>query len=333
MVASSAVDEFEGNTENAGVVTEKSIGLVGDVGLEGLSEVQVDPGDSDGRVAHGWFLGLLGAMEARPLSRKSSEFLQSFSFIVLTGGSSGIGNALLGLVNHSGTNAVVCNVSRSIPEGWQEGERRRHLTADLAEPAAIERVAAALRELMPREGRILLVNNSGFGAYGEFPAPGLEHTLKMVDVNSRAPVHLTGLLWPDLLQRGGCVANLASLAGYQPVPLMATYAATKAFLLNWSVALNEEGRERGVRCVAICPGPVSTRFFRGAGFSAPTGMPGQTADTCAREALTAMAEGASERATGWSNRLLGTIAARLPKSWSAAVGRRVLEHKLGRRAG
>ena len=272
-------------------------------------------------------------METRPLDGRTAEFLRSFAVIVVTGGSSGIGRALLRRIEEYAPDAWVGNVSRSIPEGWSEGPLRRQLMTDLAEPAAIEGVAAALRQLMPREGRMLLVNNSGFGAYGEFPAPGLPHTLRMVDVNTRAPVHLTGLLWPELLARGGMVANLASLAGYQPVPLMATYAATKAFLLNWSVALDEEARGRGVRAVAICPGPVSTEFFRGAGFSSPTGLPGQTAQDCADEALRAMRDGAPERATGWSNRLLGTLSARLPKAWAAAIGRRAIERKLGRAAG
>ncbi len=271
-------------------------------------------------------------METRPLDKRTAEFLRSFAVIVITGGSSGIGRALLGRMGEYAPDAWVGNVSRSIPEGWTEGTRRRHLAADLSEAAEVERVAAALRELMPREGRILLVNNSGFGAYGPFPAPNLPHTLRMVDLNARAPVHLTGALWPELLARGGMVANVASLAGYQPVPLMATYAATKAFLLNWSVALDEEGRGRGVRSVAVCPGPVSTNFFRGAGFSAPTGLPGQSAEDCADDALRAMRDGAAERATGWSNRLLGAVSARLPKAWAAAIGRRAIERKLGRTA-
>ena len=268
----------------------------------------------------------------RPFSKRSAKFLAEFDLIVVTGGSSGIGRAFLRRIEESAPNSVVCNVSRSIPESWPTGDRRVHLPADLSKPAEVEGVAAALRELMPRTGRILLVNNSGFGAYGEFPAPGLDHTLRMVDVNCRAPVQLTGLLWPDLVERGGMVANIASLAAYQPVPLMATYAATKAFLLHWSVALDNEGRGRGVRCVAICPGPVSTQFFRGAGFSQPTGLPGQTAEDCVDEALAAMARAQPDAVTGFSNRWLAWFSARLPKAWTAALGRRAIERKLGRHA-
>lgn len=179
---------------------------------------------------------------------------------------------------------------------------------------------------------MLLVNNSGFGAYGEFPAPNLDHNLRMIDLNCRAPVQLTGLLWPDLIGRGGMVVNIASLAAYQPVPLMATYAATKAFLLHWSLALDAEGKTRGVRCVAVCPGPVSTNFFRGAGFSAPTGLAGQTAEACVDEALAAMAAARPQAVTGWGNRLLAAFSARLPKPWAAAIGLRAIARKLGRTA-
>ena len=268
----------------------------------------------------------------RPISKRSASFLAEFDLIVVTGGSSGIGRAFLGRIDESATKAVVCNVSRTMPGDWPTGERRMHLSTDLSKPPEIERVADALRKLMPRTGRMLLLNNSGFGAYGEFPAPGLGHTLGMIDVNCRAPVQLTGLLWPDLLARGGMVANVASLAGYQPVPLMATYAATKAFLLNWSIALDTEGKGRGVRCVAICPGPVSTNFFRGAGFSAPTGLPGQSADDCVDEALDAMAKASPQVVTGLSNRCVAWFSARLPKPWAAAIGLRAIERKLGRRA-
>lgn len=268
----------------------------------------------------------------RPIPKRSARFLAEFDLIVVTGGSSGIGRAFLRRIDESAPNAVVCNVSRTIPPDWATGERRIHLPADLSKAAEIEEVAVALRKLIPRTGRMLLVNNSGFGAYGEFPAPDLDHTTRMIDVNCRAPVQLTGLLWPDLLERGGMVVNIASLAAYQPVPLMATYAATKAFLLHWSIALDTEGRDRGVCCVAVCPGPVSTNFFRGAGFSQPTGLPGQSAEDCVDEALAAMAAHRPQVVTGLSNRLIAWFSARLPKPWASAIGLRAIQRKLGRAA-
>lgn len=265
-----------------------------------------------------------------PFPKRSASFFREFELIVITGGSSGIGRTFLRRIEESTTSAVVCNVSRTPPEGWILGPNRIHLTANLAEPAEIEGVVAALQKLMPRTGRILIINNSGFGAYGEFPSPGLEHTLRMIDVNSRAPVHLTGLLWPTLLQHGGMVVNIASLAAYQPVPLMATYAATKAFLLHWSIALDCEGEPHGVRCVAVCPGPVSTNFFKAAGFSKPTNLPGQSSDDCVDQAIAAMLSAQPQIVTGWSNRILSWFSARLPKPWAAALGLRAIERKLGR---
>jgi len=275
------------------------------------------------------FVFWLMPMDTRPLPAATLQYLQSFAGIVVTGGSSGIGRALLRRIEESNPRAVVCNVSRTLPADWPSLANWHHLPTDLAEPAAIEAVAATLQKLIGGEGTILLVNNSGFGAYGPFPTPGIGHHLRMIDVNTRAPVHLTALLWPELLKRGGRVINVASVAGYQPVPLMATYAATKAFLLNWSIALDEEGKTHGVRCTAICPGPVATQFFRAAGFSKPTGLPGQTAEACVDEMLAAMVADAPERVTGLSNRLLSVLAARLPKAWAAAVGRRLIERKLG----
>jgi short-subunit dehydrogenase len=244
--------------------------------------------------------------------------------VIVTGGSSGIGRAIVSRIHEHAPNLPVFNLSRTPPPPGSIQGNLTHVTCDLTQPAAIEQVAEGLRRLMPREGRMLLVNNSGFGSYGEFPAPGVARNLEMIDLNVRAVVHLTGLLWPDLRARGGVVANVASLAGYQPTPLMTTYAATKAFVLNWSVALDAEARPYGVRCVAICPGPVSTNFSKAAGFASSTGLGGQSAEACAEEALDAMAAGAPERVTGLRHRLLSVLSARLPKPWAAAIGLRMI---------
>ena len=153
--------------------------------------------------------------------------------VIISGASSGIGRAILSRISNSETKAAVFNLSRTPPEDVPNSLNFTHLTCDLSQAADIAAVVSELRKLMPREGRMLLINNSGFGAYGEFPAPGVDHTLKMIDVNVRAPVELTGRLWDELKARGGQIANVASLAGFQPTPLMTTYAATKSFLLDW----------------------------------------------------------------------------------------------------
>jgi short-subunit dehydrogenase len=244
--------------------------------------------------------------------------------VIITGGSSGIGRALTSRIHEHAPDLPVFNLSRTAPPETGNRHNLAHLACDLTQAPALEQVVLRLKGLMPGSGRMLLVNNSGFGSYGEFPEPGVARNLEMIDLNVRAVVHLTGLLWPELRARGGVIMNIASLAGYQPTPLMTTYAATKAFVLNWSVALDAEARPHGVRCIAVCPGPVSTNFSRAAGFSAPTGLGGQSAEACADEALAAAADGAAERVTGLRNRLLSVISARLPKPWAASVGLRMI---------
>lgn len=260
-----------------------------------------------------------------PSSKIIDNFLGSFSCIIITGSSSGIGRALLSRIEKSNSPAAVFNLSRTPPIHISQGLNFTHLTCDLAQPLEIKSVFAELQKLMPTTGTILLINNSGIGAYGEFPAPDLNHTLKMIEINTQAPIRLTGLLWESLKTRGGQVVNVASLAGYQPTPLMSTYGATKAFLLNWSIALDAEAKKYGVRCVAICPGPVSTNFSKAAGFTSSTGLGGQTADECVQESLEAMVKNRPQVITGWKNKLLGMFSARMPKPWAAAVGLKMIQ--------
>src|SRR5690606_15585938 len=111
-------------------------------------------------------------------------------------------------------------------------------------------------------GRILLINNAGFGFYGAFPEPDRSTLREMVAVNVGAVVDLTARLLPLLEARGGAIVTVASIAAFAPTAYMATYGASKAFLVNWSLALSEELRGRGVATLAVCPGPTATEFHR-----------------------------------------------------------------------
>ncbi len=175
-------------------------------------------------------------------------------------------------------------------------------------------------------GRVLLINNSGFGSYGPFPEPNLGHHLEMVEVNVSAPVRLTGLLLPLLRERGGAVINVASVVSFQPTPYMATYGATKAFLLNWSLAINEEWRGTGVRALAVCPGPTSTEFHRRAGLMANSVADGlsMSGEEVARQALTALAAQRSLVVTGWTNKF-AALAGLLPRRLSTRLAGMVLK--------
>jgi short-subunit dehydrogenase len=148
----------------------------------------------------------------------------------------------------------------------------------------------------------------------------------MIELNVGAVVHLTGLLLPLLLARGGAIMNLASTVAFQPTPFAATYGATKAFVLHWTIALNEELRGRGVRAIAVCPGTTRTEFFRAAGLgddlvSSSTVM---TSDQVAETALRALAAGKACVVPGLGNKLYTFAGARLPKRVSARIAGKML---------
>jgi short-subunit dehydrogenase len=217
---------------------------------------------------------------------------------------------------------VFCNLSRRDPAIKNFGKRLNHFPCDLSRAEDVVRAAAEVESFLRREvtaGRVLLINNSGFGSYGRFPEPDLAHQLEMLDVNVRALVQLTGLLLPLLRERGGAVINVASTAAFQPTPFMATYGASKTFVLHWSLALNEELRGSGVRTLAVCPGATATDFFLRAGMqkgSVPA-MLSMSCDEVVLISLRALAAGRSQVVTGWKNKLSAAAGSLPPKPIAA----------------
>ena len=176
------------------------------------------------------------------------------SVAVITGGSSGIGLNAARALRDRGLN--VYELSRRA-ENAEPGVT--HLQADVTDETQVN---AAVAEILRREGRIdILINNAGFGLFGEFLETDLDEELRMIDTNIRAVHILTKLAVQDFAKRGhGYILNVASSAGFLPGPLMATYYATKNYVLRLTQALREELRHRGsrVRVCALCPGPVDT---------------------------------------------------------------------------
>lgn len=106
-----------------------------------------------------------------------------------------------------------------------------------------------------------LVNNAGFGLYGEFVKTSLDDELNMIDLNIKSLTHLTKLFLPGMIaNNGGGVLNVASTAAFQPGPLMAVYYATKAYVLSFTEALANELKDTNINVTALCPGPTETGF-------------------------------------------------------------------------
>ena len=131
------------------------------------------------------------------------------------------------------------------------------LAADLTQDDDIRRVERRLGA----DDIALLVNDAGLGTVGEFAELPVEGEVRQVDLNVRALLQLTHAALRSMIPRqAGAIINVASMAGYQPVPYNATYAATKAFVLSLSEALHEEAKPHGIRVTCLCPGPVRTEF-------------------------------------------------------------------------
>ena len=225
---------------------------------------------------------------------------------LITGASSGIGEAFARKLAARGHNLLL--VARTEEKlitlcnelGRSQRIRAEFVTMDLTEPDAPKRL---FEETKRRDLQVeFLVNNAGFGSMGQFAELDLERELKMIDLNVRALVELTHLfLLPMREQERGTIINVASTAGFQPVPFMAVYAATKAFVLSFSEALWEENRRHGVHVMALCPGVTQTGFFEAAHMQRPPARTVQTPDEVVDIALRAVRRRKSSVVSGWTN--------------------------------
>lgn len=189
---------------------------------------------------------------------------------LVTGASSGIGKALARELAAQAANLIL--VSRNAQRLEQEAEDLRirfgvsvHVfSGDLTrEENRLELFAWTRKSGIAVD---VLVNNAGLAHYGPFDKAGFEDTGAMLDLNVHALTHLTRLFLPGMLERKtGGILNVASTAGFQPLPHLSVYAATKAFVLNFSEALWAECKGRGVRVFCLCPGNTLTRFHQTAG--------------------------------------------------------------------
>jgi len=226
---------------------------------------------------------------------------------LVTGGSSGIGVALAKQLAAEGTHLVLAARRRERLEELARTLRQSHgirtevFIADLARPEAPQEIYDFTKQKGIEID--LLINNAGFGQYGELTAMEPQRLLDMVQVNCAAVVHLTRLYIADMVARQrGDVLILASTASFQAVPYITTYAATKAFDLLFAEGLAEEMKRYGIRVCALCPGSTESEFHAVAGQEKFNGRHAQeTAEKVARAGLQALAEGKSYVISGMGN--------------------------------
>ena len=190
--------------------------------------------------------------------------MTSQNIALVTGASSGIGLELARKFaqNHYDLVLVARNRARLMEIGGelqkQYGVNVRISPKDLSHYQAPRELFDELTEAGVKIHT--LVNNAGFGGYGEFATSDLQHELDMMQVNVVSLTELTKLFLPQIIAIQGAVLNVASTAAFQPGPLMAVYYATKAYVLSFSEALAEELAARGVKVSVLCPGPVPSGF-------------------------------------------------------------------------
>jgi uncharacterized protein len=233
---------------------------------------------------------------------------------LVTGASAGIGVALAEELASGGTNLVLTARRKDRLEALAQRLsssyriQTRIFPAELADPAAPEKIFAFTTE--KRIAIDLLINNAGFGKYGEFHSVDKQRLLDMVQVNCAAVVHLTHLYLPEMLARHrGDILILASTASFQAVPYISTYAATKAFDLLFAEGLAEELKPHGIHVCALCPGSTESEFHAVSGQEKFIGR-AETAQKVARTGLKALAAGKSYVISGIGN-YLGTHGERL----------------------
>jgi short-subunit dehydrogenase len=240
---------------------------------------------------------------------------------LVTGASSGIGEQFALQLAARGMNLALAARSEDRMRALAARLRSQHpgievdvIAADLAVPEG----AAALADRLATDGtRVdLLVNNAGFGSHNLFVDEDPDNLARQIQLNCSSLVTLTSRLLPAMLERGrGGVLNVASTAGFQPIPTMAVYAATKAFVLSFTEALWAETRTSGVRVMALCPGATETEFFQVAGNKEFMTRGRQSADEVAEFGLRAFFDGSAPSVVpGVKNKLAATGYRFLPRA-------------------
>lgn len=239
---------------------------------------------------------------------------------VITGASSGIGEAFARALAARGHNLLL--VARSEDKlmtlcselGRISRIHCQHAAMDLTKPESPEQLFA---EATQRDMQVdFLINNAGFGSMGDFATLDVTRELEMIDLNVGALVEITHrFLQPMRERKSGTILNVASTAGYQPVPYMATYAATKAFVLSFSEALWEENRTYGIEVMALCPGVTETGFFAASHIQKPPARIVETPEQVVDTALRALKRRKSSIISGLPNKFMVQTERFVPRSF------------------
>lgn len=247
---------------------------------------------------------------------------------LISGASSGIGQELARILAQHRFNLVLVarNESR-LQEVAREaradrGVQTKVIPADLARQGAAEEIFQGVKDLPIQ----VLVNNAGFGAYGEFAKMPLDLQTALMQVNMVALVQLTHKCLPQMLdRRSGRILNVASVAAFLPGPTVNLYYASKAFVFSFSYALAEELQGTGITVSTLCPGTTRTEFFSRANIHMKRPWPMLEAREVAQAGFEGLMKGKRVIIPGFMNRLMAALVKCVPPRIPARVVRKVHE--------
>jgi len=274
----------------------------------------------------------------RPLSGPLSYKLDDMKTTLITGASGGIGEAIAKRLAENKENltlvarneAKLRRVSQELSQKY--GVDVGFIAADLFDPKAPE---ALYRECQQRGLEVnSLINNAGIGSGGEFARADLKSLENMLQLNNGSLVSLTRLFTRDMLQRkAGTIVNVGSLISFAPVPYMALYGASKAFVRFFSQALYEECKPYGVHVLFFAPGLTATNFMEAAtlnnetGNALTAGAPTQTAEQVADEFVKAYYKKEKSAVSGRINRFAVKLLTLIPNTVIAASSARTFKKR------
>lgn len=263
-------------------------------------------------------------MESTPAISRSQN-------VLITGASSGIGRELAQIFARDGFRLILIarsqpaleQLARELKERYNSDSRI--IIKDLEQPQAASEIFAELQEVGAAVD--ILVNNAGYGASGPFSESDLDKNLGLLQVNILALTALTRLFLPEMLKRSqGKILNIGSTAGFQPGPFMATYYASKAYVISFSEALAVELKGTGVTVTTLCPGPTVTEFATRANMRSSlikSAFTTQNARTVAEIGYKGLMQGKGVVVPGTFNRVGAYAVKFLPRRIAATIVKQV----------
>ena len=246
-------------------------------------------------------------------------------WVLVTGASAGIGTELARAFAARGYDLVLAARNEAALEALGRqlvanyAVKVKTAPVDLGEPGAPKALAEALAAAGVEVG--VLVNNAGVMSEGPFAAGAIDGLANLLQVNVVALTALTRLFLPPMVARGeGRILNVASIAAFMPVPDLAVYAASKAYVLSLTEALGVELGGTGVAATALCPGLTDTAMVRGSRLGRAPGLMTMTAKAVAEAGCAACLSGEAIAVPGLANRLFAGGAPLAPKALVRAIG-------------